>query len=158
MDLIYWIIIVALFVLSFVGLIVPIIPGALLIWIGFLIYQILLGGGLGLVFWTAMVILTIALFLADIVANSHFVKRYGGSKWSERVAAVAVIVGAFIAPPFGLILVPFVAVVMTELLMQKGLSLALKVGTASIMAFLSSTLAKLIIQIVMIVWFLIAAI
>ncbi|MDQ7861921.1 DUF456 domain-containing protein [Peribacillus frigoritolerans] len=34
----------------------------------------------------------------------------GGQKTSETIAAIATIVGSFVFPPFGIILVPFLAV------------------------------------------------
>ncbi|MFA9560592.1 DUF456 domain-containing protein [Evansella sp. AB-rgal1] len=156
MEIIVWIIISALFILSFVGLIFPILPGLLFIWVGFILYVIFIGGSLSTFFWIGMVGLTIAIFLADIIANSYFVKRYGGSKWAERMAIVGVIIGAFIMPPFGIIFVPFLAVVLTEMILEKDIELALKIGAASVVAFLSSTFAKLIIQVIMIGWFFIA--
>ncbi|WP_017725948.1 DUF456 domain-containing protein [Halalkalibacterium ligniniphilum] len=153
-----WILIVILFILSFVGLVFPIIPSILVLWAGFLLYLFGIGGELSFWFWLGMVVLTVLIVLSDLIANSYFVKRYGGSKWAERVAAIGVIVGSFVMPPFGIILVPFLAVFVTEWLIQKDISLALKIGVASFVAFLSSTLAKLVIQFVMIGWFLVEAI
>lgn len=158
MEIAIWTVIAILFIVSFVGLIFPLIPGILLIWIGFLLYVFALGGSLSIWFWTGMVLLTALVFVADIIANSYFVKRYGGSKWGERMAVVGVIVGAFIMPPFGIIIVPFLVVTVTEFIQHKDLELSLKIGVASLVAFLSSTFAKLIIQVIMIGWFLIVAI
>ncbi|MDQ0256868.1 uncharacterized protein YqgC (DUF456 family) [Evansella vedderi] len=158
MEIIIWLIISLLFIVSFVGLIFPLIPGILLIWAGFLLYVFTIGENLTIWFWIGMIILTAIIFVADIIANSYFVKRYGGSKWGERMAVLGVIVGAFVTPPFGIIIVPFVAVVVTEYLIQKDGELALKIGAASLVAFLSSTFAKFIMQMIMITWFLISVI
>lgn len=85
LDVILWILIVVLFIVSFIGVIYPIIPSVLLIWIGFLLYQFGINSDeLGWLFWIAVAILTVLLFVADIVANSYFVKKFGGSKWGER--------------------------------------------------------------------------
>jgi uncharacterized protein YqgC (DUF456 family) len=70
------------------------------------------------------------------------------------MAAIGVIVGSFVYPPFGLILVPFILVFVTELMNEKNAQQAMKVAIASLLAFLSSTFAKFIIQLVMVVWFL----
>jgi uncharacterized protein len=153
-DIIIWILIVALFILSFVGVIYPIIPSVLVIWIGLLLYQFGINGDeLGFIFWTIMVIFTIILFVADILANSFFVKRFGGSKWGERGAAIAVIVGSFIIPPFGIIIVPFIAVLIIEMLQKRTIKEALKASVGSLLGFLSGTFAKVFIQIVMIILF-----
>ncbi|KKB33862.1 DUF456 domain-containing protein [Bacillus thermotolerans] len=159
MEVIAWIIIAALFVTSFAGLIFPIIPSVLLVWGGFLIYQFgVQSGDLSVIFWLAMVVFTVLIIVADILANSYFVKRYGGSKWGERIAAVAVIVGSFVYPPFGILIVPFAAVFVTEMLIQKDAKKALLVSFATFIGFLSGTFAKFIIQVIMIGWFLIEVI
>ncbi|KAB8137906.1 DUF456 family protein [Gracilibacillus oryzae] len=157
MDVLWWILIIAAFVLSFVGIIFPIIPSVLVLWIGFLLYQFLLTSeNIGWIFWIVTVILTIVLIVSDIIANSYFVKKYGGSKWGERMAAIGVIVGSFIIPPFGIIIVPFVLVFVTEMIQKKGANEALRASIGSLFGFLSGTIAKVIIQIVMIVFFFVA--
>lgn len=159
MSILIWIGIVLLFVLSFVGLIFPIIPSVLAIWGGFLLYYFGIGKDeLSLLFWIAMAILTLLIFIADILASSYFVKKYGGSKWGERIAALAIIVGAFIMPPFGILIVPFLAVIITELIIEKDIPKALNIGIATLIGLLSGTLAKFIIQLIMMIWFFLAVI
>jgi uncharacterized protein YqgC (DUF456 family) len=156
MEILYWILIVAFFVLSFVGLIFPIIPSVVVLWGGFLIYQFLITSDeLSLFFWISMVTLTIFMFVVDFIASSHFVKKSGGSKWGERIAVIATIVGSFIFPPFGLIIVPFIAVFLVEFSQKKEAKASLKVAVGTIVGFLSSTLAKVFIQLGMISWFII---
>lgn len=153
-----WIGIVLLFIISFAGLIFPIIPSIVFLWGGFLLYHFGINHEeLSVVFWLAMAAFTILIIVADILANSYFVKKYGGSKWGERVAALAVIAGSFVFPPFGILLVPFAAVVVTELLIQKDAQKALTIGFATFIGFLSGTIAKLIIQVIMVIWFFIDA-
>lgn len=159
LAIIIWIIISCLFIISFVGLLYPIIPSSLIIWIGFLLYYFVLSKTtLSPVFWVAMVILTIILFVADIAANSFAVKKFGGSKWGERAAAVAVIAGSFIIPPFGVIIVPIVVVFIVELLQRRTPYKAFMAAIGSLIGFLSGTLAKALIQLIMIIWFIVAVI
>jgi uncharacterized protein YqgC (DUF456 family) len=156
MEILYWILIIAFFVLSFVGLIFPIIPSVLVLWGGFLIYQFLITlDELSLFFWISMGILTIFMFVVDFIANSLFVKKSGGSKWGERIAVIATLVGSFIFPPFGLIIVPFIAVFLVEISQKKEAKASLKVAVGTIIGFLSSTLAKVFVQLGMISWFII---
>ncbi|MFK3939427.1 DUF456 domain-containing protein [Alkalihalobacillus sp. NPDC078783] len=155
MDIVWWILIVACFILGYVGLIFPIVPSVLVLWVGFLIYQFGVSeGSLSWVFWTIAAILTIVLFVADLLASRYFVKKYGGSKWGEWAGIIGVIVGAFVIPPFGVILVPFALVLIVELIVFRNVNNALKIAFASFLAFLSGTLAKAFIQTVLIVWFL----
>ena len=159
LDWIIWIVIVVLFLLSFVGIIYPIIPSVIVIWVGFLLYQFILNPNeLTMVFWIIMAIFTLFLFLADILANSYFVKKYGGSKWGERGAAVAVIIGSFIIPPFGILIVPFITVFIIELLQQRPPKDAIKASVGSLLGFLGGSIAKVMIQLIMIIWFFIAII
>lgn len=154
LHFIIWIIIIALFIISFVGLLYPIIPSVLVIWIGFLLYHFIVNSDeLNLVFWIVMVVFTIILIGADIIANSYFVKKYGGSKWGERGAAVAVLVGSFIIPPFGILVVPFVTVFVIEMIQKRTAQAALRASLGSLIGFLGGVLAKVIIQLVMIIWF-----
>lgn len=155
MEATVWIGIAILFITSFAGLIFPIIPSILFLWGGFLLYYFGINNDeLSVIFWIAMAMFTILIIAADILANSYFVKKYGGSKWGERIAALAVIVGSFVIPPFGIILVPFAAVVVTELLIQKDVKKAVTIGFATFIGFLSGTIAKFMIQFIMIIWFL----
>ncbi|MDL4841106.1 DUF456 domain-containing protein [Aquibacillus rhizosphaerae] len=157
MDLLMWLLITVCFVLSFVGVIFPLVPSPLVLWVGFLLYFFFINGdNLSWVFWTAMAFLTIVLIVADIIANSYFVKKYGGSKWGERTAAIAVIVGSFVFPPFGIIAIPFIAVLVVELVQQRSTEQSFQAAIGSLLGFLGGAFAKVFIQVVMIVWFFIS--
>nr|WP_308807739.1 DUF456 family protein [Alkalicoccobacillus plakortidis] len=84
-----------------------------------------------------------------------FVKKYGGSKWGEWAGIIGVIFGSFVIPPFGVILVPFALVLIVELIIHRNMNNAFKIAFASFLAFLSGTLAKAVIQTVLIIWFLV---
>ncbi|HDR7311764.1 TPA: DUF456 domain-containing protein, partial [Bacillus cytotoxicus] len=64
-----------------------------------------------------------------------------------------IIVGSFFFPPFGLIIIPFLSVFITELIHKKTPKDAFMVGIATVIGFLSSTVAKAILQIIMITLF-----
>lgn len=154
LDIIFWIIIIACFIISFVGLVYPIIPSVLMLWIGVLLYQFGINSNqLSWILWTMLIVLTIFLFIADYLANLHFVDKAGGSKWGMRAATIGLIVGSFVIPPFGVIIVPFVLVFMTEIIQRKTFQDSMKVAYATLIAFLSGTFAKAIIQLIMIIIF-----
>ncbi|WP_042459388.1 DUF456 domain-containing protein [Neobacillus dielmonensis] len=150
-NVLLWVVVIACFIFSFVGLVYPIIPSVLVIWAGVLVYQFGIDSNeLSWVTWTMLVLLTVLLFLADYLANLHFVDKAGGSKWGMRAATIGLIVGSFVIPPFGVIIVPFVLVFLIEWLQKKPFQEALKVAFATLIAFLSGTLAKAVIQLIMI--------
>lgn len=154
MSILVWAIIILLFIASFAGFIFPIVPSVLVLWAGFGLYYVGISREeLSIVFWIGMLLLTVIMFLADFLANSYFVKKYGGSKWGEWTAVIAIIAGSFVIPPFGIIVVPFLAVLAVELIILKNIKQAFLVAYATLVAFLSGTLAKIVIQLIMIGWF-----
>ena len=154
LNIIFWIIIIACFIFSFVGLVYPIIPSVLVIWVGIMLYHFGINPNeLSWISWTMLVLLTILLFLADYLANLHFVDKAGGSKWGMRAATIGLIVGSFVIPPFGVIIVPFALVLITEMIQKKTFQESIKVAFATLIAFLSGTFAKALIQLIMIVVF-----
>ncbi|WP_105993485.1 DUF456 domain-containing protein [Staphylococcus simulans] len=154
---ILWLFIIACFVIAFIGLVKPIIPSMPVMWIGFLIYQIgFHNGKLSWVFYISMIILTIFIFLADLMMSQYFTRRFGGSKAGEITALIGVILGCFIFPPFGIILVPLIAVFVVEMILQKDPATAIKASFGSVVGFLASTAAQAIVMIIMVVWFFLA--
>jgi uncharacterized protein len=146
-----WIIIIACFILSFVGLVYPIIPSVLVIWVGVLLYHFGINHHeLSWISFTMLGLLTILIFLADYLVNLHFVDKAGGSKWGMRAATIGLIVGSFVIPPFGVIIVPFALVLLVELVQKKTFQESMKVAVATLIAFLSGTFAKAVIQLIMI--------
>lgn len=154
MTTISWLLIVIMFVIAFIGLIKPIIPSVLFLWIGYFIYHFAIDSSkLSWVFWTVMILFTVFMILSDIIMNSYFVKKFGGSKLGETMAAVGVIIGCFVFPPFGIIIVPFILVFVSEIIQKSDISAALNASIGSLLGFLTSTIAKALIMIVMVIWF-----
>lgn len=154
MDFILWLVVFVLFGLSFVALIYPVLPSVTAVWAGFLIYHFFINSGeLTAFFWIAMVILTIILTLADVFASSLSVKKYGGSSLGEKGAALAVIVGSFIFPPFGIIILPFIVVLILEMRQGRSIQESLRASIGSVVGFLTGQLAEAAIQLAMIMWF-----
>ncbi|WP_027417173.1 DUF456 domain-containing protein [Aneurinibacillus terranovensis] len=161
MTAIIWIVIGLLFLVSIAGVFIPVIPDAVLMWGAFLLYQFTVAKhGLNWSFWVPMTVLTAVIFAADMLSNAYFVKKYGGDKWSMAASIVGIIagpivLGAFIGP-FAIIVGPFLAVWLTELARQKRGKRAFGIALGTVLAFLSSAAAKIVIQLIMITWFFIA--
>ncbi|GEK89536.1 DUF456 domain-containing protein [Alkalibacterium putridalgicola] len=154
MNILLWILVLALFIVSFIGLIFPVLPSVFAVWGGFLIYHFFINSTeLTTFFWISMAVLTAVLVLADVFTNSAAVKRFGGSKLGERVAAVSVIIGTFIYPPFGILALPFIAVIIVEYWQHKDLSAAFRAAVGTLIGFLSGKVAEGLIQFIMISWF-----
>lgn len=155
MEIIIWIVIILLFLLSFVGVFVPVIPGILTLWAGFIVYHFAIDPEqLTVFFWIAMIVISIILIGSDLLMNYYFIQKFGGSNWSQWIAAIGVFIGVFVYPPFGILIIPFVLVVITEMIQKQSFKQSLKAALGTIVGFLSSGVAKVILQIVMIGWFL----
>ena len=158
MDILWWIIIAASLILGFAGLVFPVLPSILMFWIGFLVFHFAVDGeALSWMFWIIVFILTLLVLFSDFIANSYFVKRYGGTKKGEYAAIAGVIVGMFVYPPFGVIFVPFLFVLIVEVVGSRDMNQAFKASVGSLLAFLSSTIFNALIYVFMTIWFLLDA-
>ena len=158
MDIIAWVVIIALFIIAFVGLIYPIIPAVLFIVLGFVAYGLFYSfEGLGWGFWIIQLLFVVLLFSADTLSNLVGVKKFGGSKAGIWGSTIGLIIGPFVLPFAGIILGPFLGAVIAELIFSKAnIITSLKSGVGSLVGFLTSIVTKGIIQAVMIVIFIIA--
>ncbi|UBH09093.1 DUF456 domain-containing protein [Macrococcus armenti] len=154
MTILLWTIVIFSFIAAFIGLVVPLLPGVLLMWIGFFVYQFGINNNeLSWFFWLAMITLTTVTLVSDYVAGSYFVKKFGGSRAGEFAAAIGMLIGSFLFPPLGIIAVPFIVVLFVELYLQRDVAKAFNASVGSLLGFLTSTVAKFLILIIMIIWF-----
>jgi uncharacterized protein len=156
MDLIYWILIILAFLLAFVGLIWPIIPGMLFLLLGFVLYGLFFSfEPLTIPFWIIQIILVALLFVTDYFSNLFGVKKLGGKKAAIWGSTIGLLIGPFVIPVAGIIIGPFLGAVIAELIIEKkSIGSAVKVGIGSVLGFLSGTIVKLILHIIMIGYFL----
>jgi uncharacterized protein YqgC (DUF456 family) len=156
LDILYWLIISVSFLLSFVGLVWPIIPGMLFLLLGFLLYGwFFTFEPLTFVFWLIQITLIILLFITDYFSNLFGVKKLGGTKAAIWGSTIGLLIGPFVIPVAGIIIGPFLGAVIAELIIEKKpIASAFKVGIGSVLGFLSGSLAKFFIQAFMIGYFL----
>jgi uncharacterized protein YqgC (DUF456 family) len=155
MEILYWIIVIALFIGAFVGLIYPIIPSVLFIGLGFIAYGLLFSfEELHIWFWIIEGLFISLLFIADYLGNLIGVKKFGGSKAAGWGSTIGLLAGPFVIPVAGILIGPFLGAILAELIVEKKeLKQAIKVGVGSVIGFLSSTIVKFFIQVVMLVYF-----
>jgi hypothetical protein len=153
-----WISIALALLIMFVGLagtILPMLPGGPLIVLGMLVYGAFEGFEVfSPTFWVGQVILLMLVFAVDYLAGAIGAQKYGGSKASVWGSIVGGLVGIFVLGPFGILLGPFLGAIIGELLSNKPLEQAVKVGVGTLLGFAGGALVKLIIEIGMIIWFL----
>lgn len=92
------------------GLIIPIFPGNVVIWLAALIYGLVFGFGRlgGTIFAVITLLMLVAVFSDNILMGAR--AREGGASWGSIILAlVAGVIGTFILPPIGgLIAAPLV--------------------------------------------------
>ncbi|MHA7766562.1 DUF456 domain-containing protein [Bacillus atrophaeus] len=156
MDILYWLIIAVVFVIAFIGLVYPIIPSVVFIVAGFVLYGFLFTfSPYSYMFWLVEAVFAAVLFAADYVSNLLGVKRFGGSRAAIWGSTIGLLIGPFVIPIAGIILGPFIGAVAAELIVhQKDIKAAFKIGLGSLIGFLTSVLAKGVIQLIMIGYFL----
>ncbi len=151
METFLWIIVIVLFALSFIGLLMPVIPSSIALWLGFIIYHFFINDSeLTVIFWLIMIVLTTILIISDLIASRYFVNKFGGSKKGEYAAMVGLIFGVFVFPPIGIIVLPFITVLFVELTQQRTGKEAFYSAIGSLIGFLSGVAVQVIIQLIMI--------
>ena len=160
MEFLNWALIAILFIIAFVGLVYPIIPSVVFIVAGFILYGFLFEfTKLTVVFWIIEGVFVAVLFSADYLANLVGVKKFGGSKAAVWGSTIGLLIGPFVIPIIGILIGPFVGAVIAELLVhKKSFSDSVKSGTGSLIGFISGVIAKGLIQLIMIGYFLVKVI
>ncbi|WP_042197794.1 DUF456 domain-containing protein [Paenibacillus camerounensis] len=154
MAILGWILIIALFAVGLAGAVYPILPGALAIYLAFFVYGWFFSfGSFGAWFWTLQTAIVVVLFVADYVVGAWGVKKFGGSRASVIGSTIGIIVGPLVLNALGLILGPFIGAFIGELIAGSQPGKAVKVSFGSLLGLFSSTVVKVILQIMMVVLF-----
>ncbi|SFR10088.1 DUF456 domain-containing protein [Desulfoscipio geothermicus] len=154
MNTLAMILAIIFFVAGIAGSVLPVLPGAVLIWLGMLVYGYLTKfATLGLVFYIGQALAVLLVYLTDYLAGAWGVKRYGGSRSAIYGSVIGTVLGLVLLGPAGIIFGPFVGAVAGELLNKKTLDTAVRSGIGTMVGLLSGSLLKLAIEIIMIIWF-----
>jgi uncharacterized protein YqgC (DUF456 family) len=154
--LIYYLVAAVLVIVGLAGTVLPVIPGALLVFGGLFLAAWADGftrvGGFPLTLIGALAVLSWA---ADFVASLLGAQRVGASPLALIGATIGGVIGLFLGIP-GMILGPFIGAVAGELLARGGLAKAGKVGLGTWLGLIAAAIAKVVLAFLMIATFLIA--
>ena len=144
-----------LIIAGIAGIIIPGLPGLVLILAGILVYGWHVGFDvLGSSFLITMILLTIIGTVIDILGSVVGAKKYGASKLSILAMVIGLVFGLIAIGPPGLIIGPVAAVILTEMLVSKrSFNEALKVTLGVVLGFLSGIAIRFIIGIGMVIAF-----
>jgi uncharacterized protein YqgC (DUF456 family) len=145
---------VLLFMLGLAGTVLPVLPGAPLLWLGMLVYGLFTGFAeltVGFYVWQGVaVVLTLVI---DYVATAYGTKRYGGSAAAIYGSVAGIVTGPFILGPLGLVVGPFAGALIGELATGKRAEAAFRAAFGTLIGLLGGTVLKVAVEIGMIVGF-----
>ena len=147
--LFYWVGAAALVVIGLVGLVLPAIPGAPLIFAGLLLAAWAEGFSyVGI--WTivALAILALLTYGVDFWATMFGAKKFGASKRAIIGALLGAIAGIFIGFP-GVIFGPFIGAVIGELSARRNLQQAARAGMGATIGLVLGAALKIALALTM---------
>jgi uncharacterized protein len=151
-----WMIAVMLVVVGLIGVVVPVIPGAVLIFSGLLVAAWADGFarvGVGTII--VLGILTAATYVVDVATMALGMKRLGTTKRAMAGGAAGTIAGVFFGLP-GLLVGPFIGAALGELTAHRDVRRAGRAGFAAWAGFLVGTIVKVALAFAMVAIFLMA--
>ena len=157
MDILWWCLTVALMLAGLIGTIVPMLPGATLIFAGAVLNRLALGPEQSVGWATLAVLMGLMLlsYLVDFLSGTLGARYFGATRWGILGGILGAIVGLFFGIP-GLILGPLVGVLLGELAAGQKLLPATKSTWGTLIGAAAGMVAKLVIAVGMVVWFVVA--
>ena len=150
MDVVLWAVAVLLVVVGVIGIVLPALPGTVLIFVGLLVAawadDFMRVGPLVLV---VIAIVGIATYGVDFVATALGAKHLGASKRAMAGAALGTLLGFFFGLP-GIIVGPFLGAIAGELTVHRDWKRVGKAGMAAWIGFAVGTAVKVALAFLMI--------
>jgi len=113
------------------GLIIPIFPGNVVMWLAALVYGLVLGfGRLGAIIFTIITLLMLVAVVADNVLMGAKAREKGADWGSIILALIAGVVGTMIFPPIGGLIAAPLALYLAELQRRRNAEEAMNVVKA----------------------------
>jgi uncharacterized protein YqgC (DUF456 family) len=145
---------VILFVLGLAGIVLPVLPGIILIYAGMLLYGIMTQfATLDANFFLLQGLVVLLASSLDFIATAVGTKRFGGSKNAVWGAVIGILLGLLLFGPFGIILGSFLGAVIAEILLGKNMNNAIRSGFGTLIGIVGATALKIFIGVLMIIAF-----
>jgi hypothetical protein len=153
---ILWLASALMLIAGFAGLVLPALPGVLLIFAGLVFAA--WAEGFAYVGWGTISILaalTVAAYIIDFLAGLLGAKRFGAGRYGVMGAAIGTLIGLIFGLP-GIIIGPFIGAVIGELYAQKDLQTASTAGLGVWIGMAIGIAARVAVAFVMVGVFLLA--
>ena len=135
-----------------IGCLVPVLPGPPISFLGLISLHFTRFGD-----FTSAALITFGAIALTVTILDYLVpvwgtKKFGGSKYGTRGAAIGLIIGLFLGP-LGLIIGPLAGAFVGELIFRDDIKYAMKAGFGSLLGFLTGVGLKLAASFVMTFYF-----
>lgn len=150
MNSLLWILAILLVIIGLVGVVVPALPGPVLVYAGLFLAAWI--DGFEKVGWLSLAVLgvlTALTFLADVAATGAGAKKAGASRQAVIGAAIGTLVGMFFGI-VGLFIGPFIGAAAGELLADRDLIKAGRVGYGTLVGLVLGVVMKVALVMAMI--------
>ena len=145
MEIVLVILAFVLLAAGILGVVLPMLPGPPLSFLGLLVLQFSGYGGFSTAFLVIWALIAAIVTVMDYILPSIMTKRFGGSRAASIGSFVGLVAGIFLFPPWGLIIGPFAGALIGELVFQRSNGeKALKAAFGAFLAFIVGSGVKLI--------------
>jgi len=142
-------------ILGIIGIVVPALPGIILNYLALFLLYISRGEeAIGLSALIMFGLLTLLVALLDYILPLAGAKKLGASRTGIIFAVIGMITGMIFFPPFGIFFGLLIGAFAGELIAGKSQSQAFKAGFVTFLGILTSMVVKLMLAIVMTVYYL----
>lgn len=143
-------------IIGIIGVILPALPGVVLNYSALILLYISKGqAGINIDLLIVFGLLTVLVSSLDYILPLLGAKKYGASRMGIWGSALGMIIGILFFPPFGIIFGLLIGAFLGELIAGKDQSQALKAGFATFLGSLTSIVIKLLLAIIMAVYFIV---
>jgi len=143
---------VILLLIGIAGCFIPAVPGPPVAYVSLLLLQLRESPPFTVTFLIMMAIVVVIVAIVDHFIPIVGAKRWGGTKAGMAGAFIGIVLGVFIWPPFGFIILPFLGALAGELLAGNSSNKALKAALGTIIGLIVGTILKLTLTII-IAWY-----
>jgi uncharacterized protein len=139
-------------ILGIIGCLVPVLPGPPLSFIGLLLLHFTRFGHFTTLTVIIFAAMAVAVTILDYLVPMWGTRKFGGSKYGTRGAAIGLIIGLFLGP-VGIIVGPLIGAFTGEMIFKDDFNYALKAGFGSLVGFLTGVGLKLAASFIMTFYF-----
>ena len=158
MNYVWWTVTILLMLVGLAGTVLPMLPGTTVILAAAVLHHLLLPPEQTISWWTigGLALLTVVSYVIDFVSGTVGAKWYGATRWGAIGGLVGAVVGLFFGI-IGIFVGPLLGVLVGELLGGKGLLPAGKSTWGTLIGTTAGIILRLVIAIIMVLWFLVDA-